>query len=96
LKTTKQIDLNRPNPLYLTKKQEILIQKEIEEMLEKGAIQQAQPTVNQFLSSIFLVPKKDGGNRPVINLKKLNEFIPYQHFKMEGLHSLQSLMEQDD
>ena len=25
-------------------------------------------------------------NRPVINLKHLNQFIPYQHFKMESLH----------
>ena len=30
--------------------------------------------------------KKDGGNRPCINLKTLNKFIPYKHFRMEGLH----------
>ena len=29
--------------------------------------------------------KRDGHNRPVVNLENLNSNIPYQHFKMEGL-----------
>uniref|UniRef100_A0A1X7U034 Uncharacterized protein n=1 Tax=Amphimedon queenslandica TaxID=400682 RepID=A0A1X7U034_AMPQE len=28
-----------------------------------------------FYSSLFLVPKKDGGKRPVINLKHLNAYV---------------------
>ena len=32
----------------------------------------------------------------MINLKNLNKFIPYEHFKMEGLHCLKFLLEQDD
>ena len=38
----------------------------------------------QSLSDI----KKGCGNRPVINLKHLKNFIPYQHFKMERLNLL--------
>ena len=49
-----------------------------------------------FLSSIFLVPKKDGAHRPIINLKRLNNFIPHHHFKMEGIHMLKDLLEQGD
>lgn len=45
-----------------------------------------------FLSSIFPVPQKDGGHRPIINLKKLNDFIPHTHFKMEGIHMLKDLL----
>ena len=30
------------------------------------------------------------------NLKKLNTFLPYEHFKMEGLHCLKFLPEQND
>jgi len=30
------------------------------------------------------IPKKDSGYRPVINLKSLNQYIPYQHFKMDA------------
>jgi hypothetical protein len=36
------------------------------------------------------------GHRPIINLKKLNEFIPHHHFKMEGIHMLQDLLKQGD
>ena len=32
----------------------------------------------------------------MINVKDLNTFIPYKHFKMEGLHLLKEILEQDD
>ena len=51
---------------------------------------------DQFLSNLFLVGKKDGGNRPAINLKSLNAFIPYLHFKMEGLHLLKDMLKEKD
>ena len=35
------------------------------------------PQKDQFLSNIFIVKKKDGGNRPVINLNKLNQYISF-------------------
>ena len=50
-------------------------------MLEKGTIQKVVPTQKQFLSNLFLVEKKDGGNRPVINLENLNKFIPLRAFQ---------------
>ena len=50
----------------------------------------------EFISPIFLVPKKDGGSRPVINLKRLNSHIVYQHFKMEGLHLLKHIIQEKD
>ncbi len=40
---------------------------------EKQAIQPSTPR-GGFISSVFLVPPKDGGQRPVINLKRLNEW----------------------
>ena len=36
------------------------------------------------------------GRRPVVNLRYLNEFIPYQHFKMEGLFCLRELLQEGD
>ena len=30
--------------------------------------------------------------RPVVNLRPLNQFIPYEHFKMEGIHMLRDLL----
>ena len=66
-------------------------------MLKKPAISQvdAHSEWQGFLSSI-LVPKKDGGHRPIINLKNKNEFIPHTHFKMEGIHMLKDLLRQGD
>ena len=52
----------------------------------------------QFLSNIFLLKKKVEGNFPCINLEALNgnRLIPYKHFKMEGVHCLQYLLEEND
>ena len=55
-----------------------------------------KPVSGQFLSSLFLVPKRDGNSRPVINLKELNVFLKYDHFKMEGTHLLRDLLQPQD
>ena len=66
-------------------------------MVSKGAITPVETGMeNGFVSSIFLVPKKDGGYRPIINLKRLNEFVPHHHFKMEGIHMLKDLLKKGD
>ena len=66
-------------------------------MLNKGAIVETPNHLEgEFISNLFLVEKKDGGNRTVINLKLLNQFIPYQHLKMEGLHCLRNSLKKGD
>ena len=65
-------------------------------MLEKDAIREAIHCKDQFVSHLFLVPQKDGGQRPVVKPKELNTFIPYKHFKMEGLHLFKKIVEQGD
>ena len=80
---------NIPNSSKLSQEEKILVQKETHEMLNKGAIVETPNHLErEFISKLLLVEKKDGGNRPVINLKHLNQFMPYQHFKMEVLHCL--------
>ena len=64
--------------------------KEVEDLLSKRVINLIYQQKDQFLSTLFLALKKDGNQRPVINLKQLNQFIPYQHFK-EGLHFLKKV-----
>ena len=54
----------------ISKDRKILVNQEISDMLKKGAIRECQPHPNQFVSTLFLVGKTDGGNRPVINFKK--------------------------
>ena len=41
-----------------------------------------------YYSRLFLVPKPDGSFRPIIDLKKLNQFIIVPSFKMETLFSI--------
>lgn len=74
----------------------VLVQNEVDVLLAKGAIKKVQNPFDEFISNIFLVPKKDGTSRPKINLKNLNEFVEYHHFKQENLQSALQLIEKDD
>ena len=65
-------------------------------MLKKGSIRKFHPSKGEFVSNLFLEKKKDGGQRPVVNLKQLNAFIPYCHFKMEGLQNLKYMLQKGD
>ena len=67
----------------------------VTELTSKGAIE-VGTYPGQFVSTLFLVPKKDGRQRPVINLKRLNTFVRTEHFKMEGIHTLQGLLRRGD
>uniref|UniRef100_A0A1X7V3L1 Reverse transcriptase domain-containing protein n=1 Tax=Amphimedon queenslandica TaxID=400682 RepID=A0A1X7V3L1_AMPQE len=63
-------------------------------MISKGAVTESQtPPV---FSTLFLVPRKDGGQRPVINFKKLNSFISAPHFIIKGIYTLKSLLQKED
>jgi len=81
-----------------SKKLSELISQEIEAMIQKGAVEEVDPrsSVEGFYSRLFLVPKKDGKHRPVINLRPLNAFLRHQHFKMEGIHVVRDLLQQGD
>ena len=66
-----------PQTPHMCQEQADLIQFEIENMLKRGAIQQTAHQAGEFLSNIFLVGKRDGGNRPVANLRYLRNFRFY-------------------
>ena len=88
----------KPHPPQLSQEDSAKVQEEVEQLLGKGAIQKLRPPEAQsgFFSTIFLVPKKEGKMRPVINLKALNCFVEVQHFKMEGMHNLRDLLKTQD
>lgn len=46
-----------------------------------------------FYSTYFTVPKKDGGIRPILNLKPFNQFLRKRKFKMETLQTIISIMQ---
>ena len=47
----------------------------------------SSPEIGDFVSTIFLRPKKDGTHRTILNLKQFNEFVEYHHFKMDTLET---------
>ena len=65
-------------------------------MLAKKAIAPAESQPNQFLSNIFLTPKKDGRYQPVVDLRNLNQIIPYHKFKLESMKQLKELLQKGD
>ena len=70
--------------------QESVILEEINTLLGKHVIESVpRNEINQgFYSTIFVVPKRQGGLRPILNLRPLNQMIIPKHFKMETLRSI--------
>jgi len=73
-----------------------LLEGEIQALIQKQAVVKPNPSRDQFVSRIFLVTKKDGSYRPVINLRPFNCFIQKHHFKMEGAGMLRDLLQTSD
>jgi len=72
------------------------MEEEVQGLLVKPAIVVVPPCKDQFISRLFLVQKKDGSHRPMINLKPLNGFVQKQHFKMEGSSMVKDLLQPGD
>ncbi|KAJ8042119.1 NACHT domain- and WD repeat-containing protein 1 [Holothuria leucospilota] len=78
-----------PVPAHLDKR--LALEKEIQDLLSKGAIHQVSPESAHELyrSSFFLTPKKPNTWHPILNLKPLNKaFIRPKRFRMETLASI--------
>ena len=69
------------------------LKQELSDMLDKGIITKSQHEDNEYISNIFLRPKKTESKfRLILNLKKLNLFVDKQHFKMDTLTQTLSLI----
>lgn len=65
------------------------LQEQVQVLLQKGAVEEVQDLDSPgFYSRLFLVPKRDGGWRPVIDLSNLNKFLETEAFKMETTASI--------
>lgn len=68
----------------------------VDKLLEIGAVEPCRPTPGQFISSYFLVPKSDGTYRFILNLKKFNNFMHTDHFKLEDIKLAANLLHPSD
>ena len=78
--------------MRFSSKEELFLADEIKNLLRKGVIKESQHEEGEFISPIFLVPKSEGSFRMILNLKRLNENMPYIHFKMETMKSILTLV----
>ena len=89
--------LSPPGQMHLLGRQETLMREKIKSLLEKGAIERVRvPHHPQYISQMFFVLKKDGSMRPVFNLKGLNQFLHWEHFKMENVQMIRDLIQEGD
>ena len=68
-----------------SKEDESAIDLEMQKLLAKGVITKCEHETGEYISPIFIRQKPDGSCRLILNLKNLNEDMPYIHFKMETL-----------
>ena len=61
--------------------------------MRKQAIHLVLTQKGECGSNSVIVSKKDGRDQLVVNLKKLNGFLTYQHCKMEGIHLVRDLLQ---
>ena len=57
-------------------------------LIDKHAVEEVCDGSPGFYSRLFLVPKKNGEWRPVIDLSALNQYMSPPHFQMETLRSI--------
>lgn len=69
---------------------------EVRDLILKKTVREIVDGSEGFVWSLFVIPKKTGGFRPIVNLKPLNKFIKYEHFKMENLQAVRFLLREGD
>lgn len=88
--------INIPGEIKFSQEQKGCVDFEIQELLNKGAIEYSNWEEKQYVSNIFIVPKPNGRYRPIINLKYLNNFVYYEHFKQETFKIVLELIQEQD
>ena len=81
-----------PSPILFSKTETQFIRQEIQTLLAENVIERAVHCQGEFISNIFLRPKKDGSFRMILNLRQLNKAVEYHHFKMDTLKHAITLM----
>ena len=98
LEFSEDIDLNhraRDSSISMSKSDSELIDLEIDKMLQQHVIQKSVHQRNEFISTIFLKEKPDGGIRVILNLKKFNDNLKYRKHKMSSFKEALNLVTQD-
>ena len=90
--------INEPPSQYviptnsIAKEQKSQTEEEIRNLIKKQVLVECDHVQGEFLSPIFSVPKKNGKIRLILNLKQLNQHIPYIHFKVKNIGTVLDML----
>ena len=89
----RQPQVSIPPELVFSEAEKQAADEQIQTLLNKRAIVECfHIGPDDFVSNVFLRPKKGGSYHMILNLKKFNDFMQYEHFKMETLDHICELM----
>ena len=77
----------------LSHEEELIVKKEVALLKGKKIVAKVNVAENNtFVSGVFFRSKKDGSKQMILNLKRLNKFVDYKHFKMKSLQNVLELI----
>ncbi|KAJ1202338.1 hypothetical protein NDU88_006138 [Pleurodeles waltl] len=87
-----------PRPSYCSEEHLLLLEQEVLVLLSKGAVELVpeQERGRGCYSRYFLIPKKDGRLRPILDLRILNWFLNQEKFKMLTLAQVLLALNKED
>ena len=85
-----------PDPVFFQQPLSQHLEEEVASLLSKGAVEEIIPECPGHYSRIFLVPKKNGKLRLIIDLSVLNHFVYTQTFKMETQRKVKDAVQLND
>lgn len=81
-----------PPPLHFSLRDRQAIDAAMEVFIQQHIVERAAVGSSGFCSNIFPRLKKDGSIRIILDLKHLNEYVEYLHFKMDTLKDILPLV----
>ena len=84
-----------PNSNLSSTDESLALVEEVNKLLHKGAVEKIEQEGPGFYSRIFLIPKKNGKLRLIIELSRLNTFLDIQSFRMETANVRQAIHPND-
>ena len=85
-----------PNPTFFQQPLSLQLEEEVASLLSKGAVEEIIPECPGYYSRIFLVPKKNGKLRLIIDLSMLNRSVYTETFKMEIQRKVRNAVQLND
>ena len=82
----------QPGKINFSAAENMIFDAEIAKLVSKEVLQVTTRVPDCFILNTLIRPKKDGAFRMILNLKPLNKFVDYHHFKMDTFRTALKLI----